>query len=369
MNLKERELKMANALKYMDIVDWTLEQISNGNYKPNDKFLSEAELGIKFSCSRQTVRRALEILEQHGYISRYKGSGTYISSDKTRPKINSVGIRHMTIGLVNTYMDNFVFPSIIRGIEDVISSAGYGLMLVSTNNLVSGETKALQFMLERQLDGLIVEPTRSALPCANLDLYQAFSQKGIPIVFIDSFYPELQHPYIALDDEKAGYEATKYLIKMGHRNISGVFPHSHRQGHLRYLGYVKAHTEFGIPIKEELVCWHSRENMNQILHSYQFLNQLSMSTAALCYNDSTAIMVMDFLRQNGKKVPDDISVVGIDNSELARIAGLTSVAHPAEHLGEAAAKLLLSMINGGEGKNILFPPQLVIRNSVRQIQA
>lgn len=359
---------MANALKYMDIVDWTLEQISSGVYKPNDRFLTESELCQKFACSRQTVRRALELLEQQGYISRYKGSGTYISSGKIKTRPNNIEEKHMTIGLINTYIDNFLFPSIIRGIEDVLYDAGFALELVYTNNLVAGETKALQFMLKRQLDGLIVEPTRSALPCANLDLYNEITRKNIPLVFIDSFYPELSNPYVALDDEKAGYEATSHLISMGHRNISAVFPHSHRQGHLRYLGYVKAHADNGISIKDDLICWHSRENMHQILHSSHFLEQLSRSTAVLCYNDSTAIMVIDFLHQNGKSVPEDLSVVGIDNSELARIAGLTSVAHPAELLGRAAAELVLSMINGSEGKNILFPPQLVIRNSVKQLQ-
>jgi GntR family transcriptional regulator of arabinose operon len=77
--------------------------------------------------------------------------------------------------------------------------------------------------------------------------------------------------------------------------------------------------------------------------------------------------LIDFLRQNGRYVPDDISVVGIDNSELAKISSLTSVVHPAEQLGEAAANLLLAMINGSEGKNILFPPEMVMRASVRDI--
>ena len=274
----------------------------------------------------------------------------------------------MTVGLISNYMDNYIFPSIIRGIEGVLSASGFALQMVSTNNQVAGETRALQFMMERRLDGLIVEPTRSALPCVNLDLYHTLTQRGMPLVFIDSFYPDLSIPYVALDDEKAGYVATQYLLSMGHRKISGVFPHSHRQGHLRYLGYVKAHAEYGIPIQEDLVCWHSKENMLQILHSNQFLEQLSRSTAALCYNDSTALLIIDLLRQNGKSVPEDLSVVGIDNSELAKVSMLTSVAHPAGHLGEAAAKLLLSMINGSEGRSILFPPQLVVRSSVRQCE-
>ncbi len=360
---------MANALKYMDIVEWTMEQISAGAFKPKDKFLSEAALGERFACSRQTVRRALEVLEQQGHITRYQGSGTYISPIK--PQVSrplGKGELFKTVGLVSTYIDNYIFPSIIRGIEGVFSASNFAVQLVSTNNLVAGETRALQMMLERQLDGLIVEPTRSAFPCINLDLYRTITERGVPLVFIDSFYPELTSPYVALDDERAGYEGTRHLINMGHRNISGIFPHSHRQGHLRYLGYVKAHAEQGIPLQDDLVCWYSRENMKQIFQSQQFLEQLSRSTAALCYNDWVALMIIDFLKQNGKSVPKDLSLIGIDNSELARISNLTSIAHPAEQLGEAAAKLLLSMIDGSEGKNILFPPQLILRDSVRQME-
>lgn len=360
---------MAHTPKYMHIVDWTIEQIKNNTYNPTEKFLSEAELCDKFSCSRQTVRRALEVLEQRGLITRIQGSGTYISSANVSDEIHITGNKRgpMTIGLISTFMDNYIFPSIIRGIESVFSEEGIALQLASTNNLVSGEKKALHMMMNRKLDGLIVEPTRSALPCVNIDLYQNITQMGIPLIFIDSFYPELSIPYVALDDVKAGYVATEYLIKMGHRNISGVFPHSNRQAHLRYLGYVKALTDYGIQMHDERVCWYSRENMKQILYGKPLLDCLSASTAVFCYNDVTAMMLIDFVQNNGINVPGDLSVVGIDNTELAKFANLTSVAHPAEQLGEAAAKLLLSMMDGLEGNNILFPPRLIERSSVRKL--
>lgn len=360
---------MANALKYMDIVEWTKNQIADGTFQPKDKFLSEAALGKKFGRSRQTVRRALEMLEQLGYITRIQGSGTYISSCKPRFRPPSVEGREssMTLGLISTFLDNNVFPGIIRGIEGILSADGFGLQMVSTNNQVAGETRSLQHMLERDLDGLIVEPTRSALPCVNVDLYHAVIQRGIPLIFIDSFYPELSAPYVALDDEKAGYVATQHLLDMGHRNIMGIFPHNNRQGLLRYLGYVKALTDYGIPILEDHICWYSMQSMLQSLLTNQFSECLSICTSALCYNDSVALMLIDFLRQNGRSVPEDFSVVGIDNSELAKHCSLTSIVHPAEQLGKAAAKLILSMINGSEGKNILFEPELVVRSSVRQL--
>ena len=360
---------MAHNHKYMHIVDWAAGQITSGIYTPNDKFLSESELCDKFRCSRQTVRRALEVLEQRGLITRIQGSGTYVSPASNlhkEPRKAGKGTP-MTIGLISTFMDNYIFPGIVRGIERVFSEEGLALQLASTSNLVAGEKKALHLMMDRKLDGLIVEPTRSALPCVNIDLYKRIIQMGIPLVFIDSFYPELSIPYVALDDVKAGYEATEYLIKMGHRNISGVFPHSNRQAHLRYLGYVKALSDYGIQMHDDRICWFSRENMRQILYGNSLLEALSTSTAVLCYNDVTAMMLIDSVQKKERTVPDDLSVVGIDNSELSVFTNLTTVAHPAEQLGEAAAKLLLSMIGGSEGKNILFPPRLVERGSVRKL--
>jgi len=360
---------MSGTPKYMLLVNWAVEQITAGKYSPRDKFPSESELCDKFGCSRQTVRRALEILEQQGYITRIQGSGTYISSTSPlREKERNSDAPPRTVGLISTFMDNYIFPSIVRGIENVFSSEGLALQLASTNNLVSGEKRALNMMMERNLDGLIVEPTRSALPCVNIDLYMKITQMGIPMIFIDSFYPELTVPYVALDDVRAGYMATEYLIKMGHRNISGVFPHSNRQAHLRYLGYVKALTDYGIQMHDERVCWYSRENMIQILNGKPLLDCLKNSSAIFCYNDVTAMMVIDFIRKNGGNVPDDLSVIGIDNSELAKFSNLTSVAHPAEQLGEAAARLMLSMINGRtEIKNMLFPPRLIERGSVKKL--
>jgi GntR family transcriptional regulator of arabinose operon len=197
-------------------------------------------------------------------------------------------------------------------------------------------------------------------------LYNTIKQSGIPIVLINSSYPELSIPYVSLDDVKAGYIATQYLLSMGHTNIAGVFPHIKQQGHLRYLGYVKALAEQGIPFQDERVFWYSNDEFLQMMQEDLLWESLFSCTAAVCFNDQMALKLIDFVRQKGLSVPEDFSVVGIDDSELAKISSLTSIVHPSEQLGDAAAKLLLSMINGYEGKSILFQPQLQIRGSVGQ---
>lgn len=352
----------------MDIVKWTIEQITTGAVQPGKKFYSENMLCEIFGVSRQTVRRALEEIEQMGYVTRIKGSGTYISENQPTnpPKPIAKHTLSKTVGIITTYLDAYIFPSIIQGIETVLTDSGFTVQLTSTKNLIEGELRALQMMAENNLDGLIIWPSKSGLPCTNQSLYLSLYQKGLPIVFVDSFYAEIPSTYVALDDEGAGKVGVQHLLEMGHREIAGLFPHSDRQGYLRYKGYTKAFTELGLPLQEEHIHWYSKDNLEETLHSPKLWETLSSCTAAFCFNDSLALMLIDILRQKGIHVPDDFSVVGVDNTLMARISNLTSVIHPAERLGESVAKLLISMINGAEGQNILFPPQLVIRDSVKK---
>ena len=348
--------------KYMEIVSWTIEQIKAGLFLPGARFLTEAQLTDRFSCSRQTVRRALEVLEQQGQVTRVQGSGTFIAEDDS--PLASQRQRSMTVGMIFTYMDTYIFPSIVRGAGDALVKEGYSMQLLWTDNTVTGESAALRMMMEKKLDGLIVEPTRSALPCANIELYHMLAERGTPVIFIDSYYPELSIPHVALDDIQAGWIATTHLIEKGHRRIACILPHTNRQGHLRYLGHVKALREHALAIKEEDILWYSKENMDQLLSAGQLLDVLSPYSALLCYNDTIALQVMETLTKNGIHVPDQISIIGIDDSQAARYTHLTSIAHPASKLGEAAARLLMSMIDGKEGKSVLFAPHLVQRSTV-----
>ncbi len=361
---------MGSAPKYMDIVDWAAGQIASGAFLPGDRFLSESALGERFGFSRQTVRRALEVLEQRGQIARVQGSGTYIAggwpSAKRSP--GNGGSMPATVGVVSLHLDDYIYPGIIRGIEGVLTAGGYGVLLASTQNEVAGEGRALQRMLANNLAGLIIEPTKSGLPCVNEEHYRAIAQRGIPFVFTDSRYQEVDAPFVALDDVAVGYVATKHLIDLGHRRVAGVFTHSNRPGQLRYRGYMKALEDHGLPLREDMVHWFCHEDMEETLQGGRLWNCLAQSTAVVCYNDMSALMLIDLLRSRGRRVPEDLSVVAVDNTELARVSDLTSVVHPGERLGEAAAKLLIAMIGGAEGRTILFPPQLVARGSARRVE-
>jgi len=359
---------MKQVPKYKKIVHWTLEQLVSGSIIPGEKFSSENALCQQFNVSRQTVRRALEELENDGYITRIKGSGTYISKSPPHnsTQVNAKKRSSKSVGIITTYLDAYIFPSIMQAIERELSQEGYTVHVASTHNTVEGESRALQSMLGNTLDGLIVWPTKSGLPCMNLQYYAQIINKALPVIFVDSFYPELPGTYIAIDDVSVGRLATSHLIENGHTQILGIFPHGDRQGQLRYKGYCMALKEAGIPLIDTYVHWYSKEDVEEELSRKSLWQNIGGATAAFCFNDSLALMLMDQLDQRDISVPTAFSVIGVDNTVMGKRSGLTSIVHPSEELGYTVAHRLISMIEGNETQSVLFPPKLIQRKTVRQ---
>lgn len=208
----------------------------------------------------------------------------------------------------------------------------------------------------------------SALPNPNTAYYRQLQNAGIPILFFHSYYPQLPIPHVGMNDEQAGKMAAQYLISQGHTRIGGIFKADDGQGRGRYSGYVQALHEAGIGVKEELVTWiDSQELRDAFSMSPRILNRLSTCTACVCYNDEVAHVLTKICLEKGIRIPEDLSLVSIDNSELARLnyVPLTSVAHPMERLGEKAAEHILKLAeNPSFDATYEFETQIEIRSSV-----
>jgi GntR family transcriptional regulator of arabinose operon len=363
-----KENFMSDIPKYMALVSWIKNKIEANEFQFGDKIYSENELSAMFGISRQTVRQAINVLVQEKYIQSRRGSGTYIIYNgvtKRQP--------NMIIGVVTTYVGVYIFPHIIRGIETVLTENDYSMQLAFTHNKVQNETRVLRSMLEKGVDGIIIEPTQSGLPNPNMELYREILSRHIPVLFINSYYPNLKIPHVALDDRIAGFTATDYLIQAGHRRIAGIFKSDDNQGHLRYEGYMQALLKAGCEIHDENVLWYSTEDLtDHSLDSRRVLRRIRDCTGLVCYNDEAALEVVDLLKMNRISVPDDISLVSIDNSDLASLCEvpLTSVAHPMEQLGETAARNMVGLIHDRQFKaTVEFQPGIVERNSVKKIQS
>lgn len=355
--------------KYEEITNWIRGRIENGELKDGYKLDSESSLVSRFSVSRQTVRHALSILVGEGLLEKRRGSGTYVklpvSMDKDRrPKTKRIAV-------MTTYVNDYIFAPIIQSIESVFSNTDYTMHLSFTSNSIEKERELLQgFIKNENIDALIAEPTKSSLPCLNIELYKELQRKGVPVLQINSYYPDLKATHVSMNDKLAGKLATQYLIEQGHRKIAGIFKSDDGQGGRRYLGYLEAHVENEIPIKENRISWIDTEDIRGSLEAFSgVLKRMEGCTACVCYNDEVADKLLSLCGVYNISVPEKLSVVGIDNSNIAKRTEpmLSSVNNPIDDVGKMAAYGILSLLNGEKPEmSMELDPNMVVRNSVRK---
>lgn len=353
--------------KYYVLMEELKQSILSGEIKPGEKLPSENELSARYQISRHTVRKALSILINEGYIEAEHGRGTFCSQRMGHMK-NS-----RNIAVVTTYISDYIFPRLIQGMDKVMTANGYSIILKNTANSRTKEERVLEDILTKDIEGLIIEPSKSQIFCRHTNLYAMLDQYEIPYVFIQGVYPQMMDkPHILMDDCKGGYLVTKHLLDCGHRKILGIFKADDFQGKERHKGYVKALQESGLSYDPDMVVWFHTEDrkMKPAQMTELLLQQQVEMDAVVCYNDQIALEVIRSLQKNGKRVPEDISVTGYDNSVIAEgTVGLTTIAHPQEKLGEMAAELLLEKIRKVPEDKSRIPrmiqPELIVRGSTK----
>ena len=353
--------------KYYILMEELKQDIFSGRIAPGEKLPSENQLTQNYGLSRHTVRKALNILEQEGYVEACHGKGTFCSEKMRHMK------KSKNIAVVTTYISDYIFPRLIQGIDNVLSGYGYSIILKNTGNSRLKEARCLEELLQKDIDGLIIEPSRSQLSCRHPGLYEKLEKYQISYIFIQGIYTEMKEkPHILMDDAKGGYLVTRYLLELGHRQIMGFFKADDIQGIQRHKGYVQALQEAGINYDPDKVVWFHTEDRRSkpAMMIKEMVKSGQIPDGIVCYNDQIAVQVIETLEGCGLQVPEDISVTGYDNSLYAqRGTGITTIAHPQEKLGEMAAELILEKINGVSEADSkverMISPELIVRGSCR----
>lgn len=318
--------------------------ISEGAYSAGDKLPTELELAEKYAVSRQTVRQALELLERNGLINKVQGSGSYISSQARNLR------KTMRIAVITTYISTYIFPYILRGIEEVATGKNYSIQLMATNNSIAKERDILHNLSVNTVDGIIVEGTKTALPNPNLSFYRDLACKNTPLVFFNGYYPELlQEPrcrivYVVTDDYGGAHDATNDLIRRGHSSIGGIFKSDDLQGIRRFSGYIDALTEADLRVDDDRVLWFSTETKRSVEFQLS-LTRLTMDCSAIvCYNDEIALQLISYLEAN----PGSVTAIRSFDGTLANRDDydFQSYGHPKERLGRQTAERMISILSG-----------------------
>ena len=355
-------------LKYQKLYNWAHTLITSGVIRNMDKFPSEPSLQKKFGYSRQTVRTALQQLEEEGLITRVRGSGTYVSYegqtiDDDRPRV----------GLLLSYYSEYLFPEVYDGIEASLSEKGYRIDVAVTKNRLNDEAVYLESMLKNNVSGLIIEGSRSAFPNPNLRLFEEIKKRNIPTIFIHNHYENMSFDSVEMSDTRSAYELTKTLIEHGHRKIGGILKYDDMQGIARYKGLIQCMSDYGIKYDDDCIRWYSTREMEDkfgLTHIYRHTREC---TAMMIYNDEVARVYLEFLDERGIHVPEDVSVVSFDDAELTDNTDvkLLSAIHPKNKLGHITGNHLLRMMDDEDWqtKNYAyrFPVRINDGNSVRKL--
>ena len=352
----------------MAVVSGIKRQIELKELKPGEKVKSENELSEIYGLSRQTIRHALSILIDEGYLRSRQGSGTYVSS-----ALNGGSDGRTTIAVVMTYLNGYIFPNTIQAIETALSLEGYSVQIAFTNNSVSKERAILEDIIRKnEVAGIIVEATKSSLPNPNFKYYNKLQDRGIPVLFINSYYKDLDLPHVTIDDKMAGRMAAEYLLKNGHRKIAGIFKFDDGQGNLRFAGFLKALSKANLAYDEANMVWIDTDDMMDLdVIKDKIITRIKGCTAIITYNDVVAYHVLRMLKEEKIDVPKDISIISIDDSELAKMCepNLTSLPYPTKELGTRAAENMVRLIrNPDYDATFEFKMDIVERDSVKTLK-
>ena len=347
--------------KYQSLETWILDRIADETFLPGHKIPSENQIAEQFDMSRQTVRQAISNLVKKGSLIARRGSGTYVSET----------VKRRSVGFIATNITDYIFPSIINGMEDVLASAGCTLSLGVTRNRIETEHHLLESFMDKNIDGIIIEGSRSALPNPNLSLFRRLDERGIPYLFVNGFYEDLHPVFVVTDDRGGMRRAVEYLYALGHRRIGGIFKGDDRQGHERYAGYSEALVARNITPDDDAIIWYTTPDLEYLFsqeEELRLLRRLADCSAIVCYNDQVAIRLIQALLRNRIRVPDEKSIIGFDNSSLSELSPvkITTLTHPGEELGREAAKRLLQMMKTKtRAESLVMKVNLSVKDSTK----
>jgi GntR family transcriptional regulator of arabinose operon len=367
--------------KYKQVADRLRVCIGEGTFKPGERIPTEPELCEQFNVGRQTLRKAVALMEEAGYLKRVQGSGTYVCEREERRngefgkntpeytvRVPAADGENRTITLVMMNGKSYVFLDIMQGISEVLAANGYILNTVITDSDYDKEQLILENMLQNPPAGLLFEPVSSGLLSVNYPLYkEVFSRIPAFMIHMDSV-PEF--PFIALNDRQGSEMLANYLISLGHKRIGTVYSFDEYTGQNRYRGFLDALRKHDMHHIRKDNVWMFHDRMNDLFEAGGSIALERMSkevTAIMCHDDRVASKLIGYLEKKHIRVPEDISVVGYDNSLYSELGvAITTVTHPGAEYGKMAADALLQMIYSPDSVDFSrysVEPELVIRDS------
>ena len=269
-----------------------------------------------------------------------------------------------TVGALIPTMDNAIFARGLQALQETLADAGVTLLIATTGYDPLREYEQIQTLLGRGVDGLMLIGT--ARPERT---YALLDQQGVPVVITWSYKPDSMYPCVGFDNQAAAAELANLVLDHGHRRIAMIAGIS--RGNDRAADRIKGVRGALSARRLKLAEGHLIEapyNLEDAAAAMETLLALpKRPTAIICGNDVLAAGALMHAKQAGISVPQEVSVVGFDDIDLASVTDppITTVHVPHRRMGQAAAEVLLALDRGSDDvTSVEFRPELVIRNSL-----
>jgi DNA-binding LacI/PurR family transcriptional regulator len=310
-------------------------------------------LNRRSGVNDETRRRVLQVLAERPYTPRGLAA------------LQRTGV----LGLLVPELSNPVFPAIAEALETRAARRGYSSVLCNTRSASMREEEYVRMLLARGVEGMVFVSPESTDVAASHDHYSQLKHEGVHMVFVNGGMPSLDVPDVGVDEQAAGYLATRHLVGLGHQRIGFVAgPTRSMPSRLKQAGWAVALEEAGLSHDASLVA-HAPYGAPGGAAAMGRLLDSSRPTAVICSSDLMALGVISEARRAGLSVPGDLSVVGFDDIPLSAYCtpALTTLAQPIAEIARAAVDGLLADLEGTEGTpaahSRVFKPRLVVRDS------
>lgn len=321
----------------------TVSNVIHGNYK---------------KVAPETVERIQMLIKRDNYVPNMTARSLVNKLSKIIGVIN-----HVVPEKSGNFISDPFHSVVIEGIEMKLREKGYYMMV----RTVYSEEDLFSLLRKWNIDGLII------IGLFQDEFFERLTMANVPFVLIDSYVDNKKVLNIGLDDRRGGYLATKYLIDNGHRNIVFASPIIKRNGVVeeRFIGYKMALDEANIPIKNQNV-YQQEITITEGIELGHKLSGRNDITAVFATADILAAGIISGLKEEGKSVPEDISIIGFDDLYISSLTAprLTTIHQDPQEKGKVAVEALINVIEGNpmEDHNIVLPVSLKERHSVRNIK-
>jgi len=301
----------------------------------------------------ETRKRIEETIKTHGYKALERSSGTKATK---------------TFGLIVPNIENPFYGKMANHLSSVANSFNYNLLLINIKCIDENKDEVLFDLLNNRVDGVIYASSYRSLEIAHIA-----RDKGIPVVVLDREIQNDKITSVIVNNNYGAYIATEHLIKLGHKNIAYIGAAKNMEiSTTRKSGYIRALEAYNVPLVERYICYGNYTLQSGFECAEMLLKDNQEITAVLAVNDLMAIGVINYLHKSGRRVPEDVSILGFDNIELAGsiTPSLTTVEYPIVRMSEVVIDMLLRQINdnGNSVEALTLFPKLVVRESTGPVK-